>query len=119
MAANILHSDRAIQMSLFVVRAFVRLREQFSAWKQKKSKPMTGRYAYLYALHSPVVVVSSGLASLYIVMAGRCWTRRRERPASLLGGFQLPHPGLFPSGAQHRRRHVLHPYDGLYLLWEW
>ena len=28
MAANILRSDRAIQMSVFVIRAFMRLREQ-------------------------------------------------------------------------------------------
>jgi hypothetical protein len=31
MAANILHSERAIQMSVFVVRAFVRLREHVAA----------------------------------------------------------------------------------------
>ena len=31
MAANILRSERAVQMSVFVVRAFVRLREQFAA----------------------------------------------------------------------------------------
>ncbi|HUQ73209.1 MAG TPA: ORF6N domain-containing protein [Burkholderiales bacterium] len=31
MAANILRSERAVQMSVFVVRAFVRLREQVSA----------------------------------------------------------------------------------------
>src|SRR5258708_26386324 len=31
MAANILRSDRAVQMSVFVVRAFVRLREQIAA----------------------------------------------------------------------------------------
>jgi len=31
MAANILRSDRAVQMSVFVVRAFVRLREQMAA----------------------------------------------------------------------------------------
>ena len=31
MAANILRSDRAIQMSVFVVRAFVRLREHIAA----------------------------------------------------------------------------------------
>jgi hypothetical protein len=31
MAANILHSQRAIQMSVFVVRAFVRLREHVAA----------------------------------------------------------------------------------------
>ncbi len=31
MAANVLRSERAIQMSVFVVRAFVRLREQVSA----------------------------------------------------------------------------------------
>ena len=31
MAANILRSDRAVQMSVFVVRAFVRLREQITA----------------------------------------------------------------------------------------
>jgi hypothetical protein len=31
MAANILRSDRAVQMSLFVIRAFVRLREHVAA----------------------------------------------------------------------------------------
>jgi hypothetical protein len=31
MAANILRSERAVQMSVFVVRAFVRLREQIAA----------------------------------------------------------------------------------------
>lgn len=31
MAANVLRSDRAVQMSVFVVRAFVRLREQIAA----------------------------------------------------------------------------------------
>jgi ORF6N domain len=31
MAANVLHSERAIHMSVFVVRAFVRLREQIAA----------------------------------------------------------------------------------------
>jgi hypothetical protein len=31
MAANILRSDRAVQMSVFVVRAFVRLREQIAS----------------------------------------------------------------------------------------
>ena len=31
MAANILRSDRAVQMSVFVVRAFVRLREQVAS----------------------------------------------------------------------------------------
>ena len=31
MAANILRSDRAVQVSVFVVRAFVRLREQMAA----------------------------------------------------------------------------------------
>jgi hypothetical protein len=31
MAANILRSGRAVQMSVFVVRAFVRLREQVAA----------------------------------------------------------------------------------------
>ena len=31
MAANVLRSDRAVQMSIFVVRAFVRLREQVAA----------------------------------------------------------------------------------------
>ncbi len=31
MAANVLRSDRAVQMSIFVIRAFVRLREQVVA----------------------------------------------------------------------------------------
>jgi hypothetical protein len=31
MAANILRSERAVQMSIFVVRAFVRLREEVAA----------------------------------------------------------------------------------------
>ena len=31
MAANILRSDRAVQMSVYVIRAFVRLREELVA----------------------------------------------------------------------------------------
>ncbi len=31
MAANILHSERAVEMSVFVIRAFVRIREQLAA----------------------------------------------------------------------------------------
>ena len=31
MAANVLRSDRAVEMSVFVVRAFVRLRERIAA----------------------------------------------------------------------------------------
>ena len=31
MVANVLRSDRAVQMSVYVIRAFVRLREQISA----------------------------------------------------------------------------------------
>lgn len=31
MAANILRSDRAVQMSVYVVRAFIRLREHIAA----------------------------------------------------------------------------------------
>ena len=31
MAANVLHSKRAMQLSLFVIRAFVRMREQVVA----------------------------------------------------------------------------------------
>jgi hypothetical protein len=31
MAANILRTERAVQMSVFVIRAFVRLREQVAA----------------------------------------------------------------------------------------
>ncbi len=31
MAANILRSERAVQMSVFVIRAFVRMREQVAA----------------------------------------------------------------------------------------
>ena len=31
MAANILRSEQAVQMSVFVIRAFVRMREQLSA----------------------------------------------------------------------------------------
>jgi hypothetical protein len=34
MAANILHSDRAIQMSVFVVRAFIKLRNTLLASKE-------------------------------------------------------------------------------------
>lgn len=38
MAANILNSDKAVEMSIFVVRAFVRLREIFSTHKQMADK---------------------------------------------------------------------------------
>lgn len=38
MAATILNSPKAVEMSIFVVRAFVRLREMFSSQKQLASK---------------------------------------------------------------------------------
>ena len=38
MAANILHSDRAIQMSVFVVRAFVRMRQMLGAQRELSGK---------------------------------------------------------------------------------
>jgi hypothetical protein len=38
MAANVLNSARAIKMSIFVVRAFVRMRETFAANQQLLSK---------------------------------------------------------------------------------
>ena len=36
MAANILHSDRAVQMSVFVVRAFIKLRNALLESKELK-----------------------------------------------------------------------------------
>jgi hypothetical protein len=38
MAASVLNSDRAVEMSLFVVRAFVRLREMFSTHRELATK---------------------------------------------------------------------------------
>jgi hypothetical protein len=38
MAANVLNSERAIKMSIFVVRAFVRMREAFAANRQLLTK---------------------------------------------------------------------------------
>jgi hypothetical protein len=38
MAANVLNSPRAVQMSVFVVRAFVRLRRMFGAHKEMAAK---------------------------------------------------------------------------------
>ena len=38
MAANVLNSPRAVQMSVFVVRAFVRLRQMVSAHKEMAAK---------------------------------------------------------------------------------
>jgi hypothetical protein len=38
MAANILHSERAIQMSVFVVRAFVRMRQMLSGQRELAAK---------------------------------------------------------------------------------
>jgi hypothetical protein len=38
MAANVLNSDRAIEVSVYVVRAFVRLREMMGANKEVAAK---------------------------------------------------------------------------------
>ena len=38
MAANVLNSSRAVQMSVFVVRAFVRLRQMVTAHKEMAAK---------------------------------------------------------------------------------
>jgi ORF6N domain len=46
MAANVLHSDQAVQMSVYVVRAFLRLREMMSTHKdlQMKIKALERRF---------------------------------------------------------------------------
>jgi hypothetical protein len=38
MAANVLHSERAIQMSVFVVRAFIRMRQMLSSQRELAAK---------------------------------------------------------------------------------
>jgi len=47
MAANILKSDRAIQMSIFVVRAFIRLRDMLNTSRElaKKFQELESRIA--------------------------------------------------------------------------
>jgi len=49
MAANILHSERAVQMSIFVVRAFIKMRQTLAANRaftdklNELEKKLTGR----------------------------------------------------------------------------
>ena len=50
MAATVLNSERAVQMSVFVVRAFVRLREMLATNGACRKDRRTGRIAWTHTI---------------------------------------------------------------------
>ena len=79
MAATVLNSERAVQMSVFVVRAFVRLRELLATNRQLAAK--------IYELESRLDTHDSNIQDL--IYAIRKLITPRVAPRKRIG-FQLP-----------------------------
>ena len=86
MAANVLRSRRAIQVSVFVVRAFVRMRETLAAHKElaKKLEELERRTAALDAKHD--------------ALADETRSKFMEVIAALRGLMSTPEPTRRPIG---------------------
>jgi hypothetical protein len=79
MAATVLNSERAVQMSVFVVRAFVRLREMLAT-----NRLLAGKIA---ELESRLEGHDSDIVDLFAVIKNIVIPRRKRRA---LIGFELP-----------------------------
>lgn len=79
MAATVLNSKRAVQMSLFVVRAFVRLREMLATNRRLAAK--------IDELERQLDIHDSAIVDL-IETVKKLITPRRARRRAI--GFQLP-----------------------------
>jgi hypothetical protein len=79
MAATVLNSKRAVQMSVFVVRAFVRLREMLAT-----NRRLVGK---LDELESRLDSHDSAIVDLFTTIKGMMIPRRKRGPRI---GFQLP-----------------------------
>ncbi len=79
MAATVLNSERAVQMSVFVVRAFVRLREMLAT-----SRRLAGK---IDELENRVDSHDSEIVSLFTIIK-EMMTHKKKRRARI--GFQLP-----------------------------
>jgi hypothetical protein len=95
MAATVLNSKRAVQMSVFVVRAFVRLREMLAT---------NGRLAgKIDELEGRLKSHDSAIIGLFTTIKGLMTPKRKRGPRI---GFQLPHTSasnLKPSAKLLRR----------------
>src|ERR1039458_8901654 len=79
MAATVLNSERAVQMSVFVVRAFVRLREMLATNRRLAGK--------IDELENRLDSHDSAIVNLFTVIK-ELMTPKRKRRARI--GFQLP-----------------------------
>jgi hypothetical protein len=79
MAATVLNSKRAIQMSVFVVRAFVRLREMLATNHRLA--------AIIYELENRLDSHDSTIVRLFTTLKGLMTPKRKRGPRI---GFQLP-----------------------------
>lgn len=79
MAATVLNSQRAVQMSVFVVRAFVRLRELLATNRRLAGK--------LYELESRLDTHDSAILNLFTTIKKLMIPKR---PSRVRIGFQLP-----------------------------
>ena len=79
MAATVMNSDRAVQMSVFVVRAFVRLREMLATNRRLAGK--------IDELENRLEIHDSEIIDLFAVIK-ELMTPRKKRRVRI--GFQLP-----------------------------
>jgi hypothetical protein len=79
MAATVLNSKRAVQMSVFVVRAFVRLREMLAT-----NRHLAGK---IDELENHLDSHDTSIVSLFTAIKGMMTPKRRRGPRI---GFQLP-----------------------------
>jgi hypothetical protein len=79
MAATVLNSKRAVQMSVFVVRAFVRLREMLAT-----NRRLAG---IIYELETRLDSHDTSIVNLFTTIKGMMAPKRKHGPRI---GFQLP-----------------------------
>ena len=79
MAATVLNSERAVQMSVFVVRAFVRLREMLATNRRLAGK--------IDELENRLDTHDSSIANLFAVIKSLMILKRQRGPRI---GFELP-----------------------------
>jgi hypothetical protein len=79
MAATVLNSERAVQMSVFVVRAFVRLREMLATNRRLAGK--------IDELENRLNSHDSSIVGLFTTIKGMMTPKRKPGPRI---GFQLP-----------------------------
>ncbi len=85
MAATVLNSERAVQMSVFVVRAFIRLREMLATNRRLAGK--------IDELENRLDTHDSAIVDLFATIKGMMLPKKKRGPRI---GFQLPQESAKP-----------------------